>query len=128
MVRGGILLRANGAAHFIPASVAVGVARRPTVAPVPGAPEGLAGVAFCDGAVVPVLSLGQGRASMVLCAAGGELVGLVGAESVETVVLDEAGEAPPAYVERGSVRYALLDVLAMCEALQSEMSRGPWSG
>jgi molybdopterin-binding protein len=127
MVRGGVLLRTQGGAHFIPASVALAVAPRPIVAPVPGAPEGLAGVAFCEGAVVPVLSIGPARSSMVLCAAGGELVGVVGAESVQTVVLEEAAEAP-AFVERESVRYALLDVPGMCEALQSEMSRGPWSG
>jgi hypothetical protein len=127
MERGGVLLRASAAHYYIPASVAVAVTPRPIVAPVPGAPEGLAGVAFCEGTIVPVISIGPARDTMVLCAAAGELVGVIGAESVESLVLDDAA-GTPASVERDNVRYQLLDVPAMCETLQSEMSRSAWAG
>jgi hypothetical protein len=80
----GIVFRAGGEVHFLPASIAQKLLPIPEVAPVPGAPSDLVGVALVEGAMIPVVSVGEARGSMLVCAYLGERLGLVGVEPLAT--------------------------------------------
>lgn len=54
---GGILFRVDGELYFLPASVALRVVPVPDVAPVPGAPREIVGVALVDGDILPVVNV-----------------------------------------------------------------------
>jgi purine-binding chemotaxis protein CheW len=88
---GGLVLLVDGHRMFIPATVALKVARVPTVTRVPGAPPELLGIALHEGAVVPIIALGAARSAMVVCSFAGEKVGLVGGDVVETGLCDTTG-------------------------------------
>ena len=83
-----MILRVGPALRFLPAAVTVRVAPSPRVTPVPGAPRELVGIAVHEGAVVPVLSVGDARDEMVVCQHAGELVGIVGGRVVGTGTYD----------------------------------------
>ncbi len=123
---GGLLVRAGSDTHFIPASVAVRVAPAPPITPVPGSPAELVGVALYEGAIVPVLALGPARGDMVVCTWAGETVGLVGGDAFETGVFEVASD-PAGAVDHGGRRWPVLDVPAMCAAVQGAAHRGPWA-
>jgi chemotaxis signal transduction protein len=88
---GGLVLLVDGQRMFIPATVALKVARIPTITRVPGAPSELLGIALHEGAVVPIIALGPSRSAMVVCTFAGDKVGLVGGEVVETGLCDAIG-------------------------------------
>lgn len=77
---GGVVFRTGEDLWFLPASVASEVVPVPEVARVPGAPEGLFGVAVHAGQAIPVVTLGSSRTCMLVCSYLGERVGLVGVE------------------------------------------------
>jgi chemotaxis signal transduction protein len=85
------VLLVEGQRMFVPAAVALKVARLPTITRVPGAPPELLGIALHEGAVVPVISLGASRSAMVVCTFAGDKVGLVGGDVVETGLCDTTG-------------------------------------
>jgi hypothetical protein len=84
VIRGGIVLRVDGALRFVPAAVAVAVAPAPRVTAVPGAPPDLLGIAMHEGTIVPVLAIGAARSEMLVCRHAGELLGLVGGEALRS--------------------------------------------
>jgi purine-binding chemotaxis protein CheW len=88
---GGLVLLVDGQRMFIPATVALKVARLPAVTRVPGAPPELLGIALHEGAVVPIIALGAAKSAMIVCSFAGEKVGLVGGEVVETGLCDVTG-------------------------------------
>ena len=123
--RGGLLVRAEEALRFLPASVTVKVAPLPEVARVPGAPAELLGIALLDGAILPIVAIGAEAAeatSVIVCSYLGEEIGLVGLSVLETGHF----EVDPDGV---SVRYRgeharALDLAPIYARLQS----GPWAG
>ncbi len=125
MTRGGLLLRADGEVFFVPASIALRVAPWPRITPVPGSPPGLFGMAMHEGAVIPVLAIGDARAEMVVVQHAGEVVGLVGAEVVRTGTFAVAtGRADSVVHEEQPVRP--LDVAAIYARVQSMARAGRW--
>ena len=85
---GGLVLLVDGVRMFVPATVALKVARLPTITRVPGAPPEVLGIALHEGAVLPVIALGEAKSRMVVCSFAGETVALVGGEVVETGLCD----------------------------------------
>lgn len=92
--RGGIVLRVEGALHFVPASIAVHVGPTPRVTTIPGGPPELVGVAMHEGTIVPVVSIGSARAEMLLCQHAGELLGVIGAQIVRAGHFDVVPDRP----------------------------------
>jgi hypothetical protein len=123
----GVLVRVGPDAHFIPASVAVHVAPAPLITPVPGSPSEFVGVALYEGAIVPVLAVGPARREMVVCRWAGELVGLVGGDAFEAGLFEVAADSPGS-IEQAGQRYPVLDVPALCAAVQRAARREPWAG
>jgi hypothetical protein len=120
-----VLVRLEGALHFVPASVAVAITAVPPIARVPGAPEALLGAALHDGEVVPVISIGSAREAILVCSYLGEKVGLLGASIVGTGLYD----VDPAAAE--SVRFEgetarTLDLAAIYARVQGEGWAGRW--
>jgi hypothetical protein len=77
--------------RFLPSHVALRVMEMPPVTPVPGGPPELFGIALVSGVVVPVITVGPERATMVVCQQGGELLGVVGARVVASGMFDANG-------------------------------------
>lgn len=132
-LHGGVVFRIEGvlppegALHFLPVSVAMKVLPVPEIAPMPGAPALLRGVALVDGAMVPVVDVRQSEreldadgmpkeralrakpcGAMLVCAVLGERVGLVGLDVVATGRW-ERGEAT-GLVKVGAETARLFDV------------------
>ncbi|MGH7435053.1 MAG: hypothetical protein ACRENE_05200, partial [Polyangiaceae bacterium] len=107
---------------FVPAAIALRVARTPPVTPVPGAPAGLLGIALHEGGVVPVLEIGPARGDMIVCRSDGELVALLGGEGFVTGVFTTAGDGLD-LVEHEGRRHALLDVAALCATIGAAAGR-----
>ncbi len=118
--RGGVLVRHEGALRFLPASVVVRIAPRPTISRVPGAPKSLLGVAYTGGEVVPVVSIADSNEGtpLIVCRYLGEPVGIVGCEVVETGSFDADPSAEGAVVARGEPARSL-DLAATFASLQS---------
>src|ERR1700722_3688261 len=89
---GGILLRVAETLVYVAAADAVKLAPIPQITRVPGAPEGLLGVALHEGEILPVVSIGSERESMLVCAHGGALLGIVGGSVVGTGMFDATEE------------------------------------
>ena len=123
--RGGVLLRLDGALHFIPASVALAVTSAPQIARVPGAPEALLGAALHEGEVVPVVAIGAARESMLVCSYLGEKVGLLGAHIEATGLYDVDPEAADAVRHNGETARTL-DLAAIYARIQGEGWAGRW--
>jgi chemotaxis signal transduction protein len=123
--RGGVVLRIDGELRYVPASVAVKVAPRPRVTPVPGAPRELDGIAMYEGTVVPIVNLGATGSEMVVCQYAGELLGLVGGEVVRTGTFEMA-EGSPGLVEWEGKRIPPLDIAALYARVQSATRVGRW--
>ncbi len=125
--RGGVVLRVGDELRFVPASVAVRLAPAPRITPVPGAPPELLGIALHEGAIVPVVAVGEARDDMVVCQHAGELVGLVGGQVVKTGAFDTASERPDLVLLDGTpVRP--LDVATLYARVQSGARPGRWGG
>ena len=123
--RGGVVLRVDGALHFVPASVAVAVAPQPQIARVPGAPEALLGVTLHDGDVVPVIAIGTAREAMLVCSYLGEKVGLMGGRIEATGLYEPDPEAADAVRHNGETARTL-DLAAIYARIQGEGWAGRW--
>jgi len=147
---GGVVLRVapgDGGLAFLPASIALRVAPSPKTARVPGAPPELVGIAAHEGDVLPVVSIvaragdgpaadaalepsgaaAGGRDAMVVCAIGGELVGIVGGAVLATGVFPAADDAGAAVVYEG-VMVRPLDVASIVARIQAGARRDRWGG
>jgi chemotaxis signal transduction protein len=122
---GGLLVRVDGALRFVPASIALRVAARPRVTPVPGAPAELVGIAIHEGVIVPVVAIGALRGEMIVCQHAGELVGLVGGEIVGTGSFDKATGRPEAILHHGQL-VEPFDVAATYARVQASVRPGRW--
>src|ERR1700692_3060729 len=70
------------------------IAPAPRMTSVPGAPPELVGIVVHEGAVVPVVAVGEARGDMVVCQHAGELLGIIGGEVVRTGSFDVAPDRP----------------------------------
>ena len=123
--RGGVLVRLDGALWFVPASVAVAIAPAPQIARVPGAPEALLGATLHEGDVVPVITIGPARESMLVCSYLGEKVGLVGGH-IEGTGAYEPDPAAADAVNHGGERARTLDLAAIYSRIQGEGWASRW--
>jgi hypothetical protein len=123
--RGGVLLRLDGALHFVPAPVALAITSAPQITRVPGAPATLLGAALHDGEVVPVVAVGAARQAMLVCAYLGEKVGLVGGQ-IEGTGLYEVDPAAPGAVRHAGETARTLDVAAIYARIQGEGWAARW--
>jgi hypothetical protein len=121
--KGGLILRARGELLFVPAHVATSVAPPPRIARVIGAPPELLGIAVHEGEIVPVVSVGEARTVMVVCAHLGELLGVVGGEVLDAGMFDEA----PDGVRYGNEAARLLELGALYARVQSSAWAGRWA-
>lgn len=108
-MQGGVVFRIDGALFFLPSTVAMRIAPVPRIGRVPGAPPELLGIALVEGAVIPVVSVGSSRASMIVVQYVGERVGLVGLDVVATGRFETAHD----HVLVGDEHARLLDVSAV---------------
>lgn len=103
MMHGGVVFRRSAPGTspglaFLPATIAMKVMPLPSLAPVPGGPPELRGVALVDGDMIAIVTGGALESdAMLVCAVLGEQVGLVGIEVVATGKFEAA--------EGGDVRY-----------------------
>jgi hypothetical protein len=123
--RGGVLIRLDGALHFVPASVALAVTPVPQIARVPGAPETLLGAALHDGEVVPVIAIGSARGSMLVCSYLGEKVGLLGG-GIEATGLYEVDPHTADAVRHKGETARTLDIATIYARVQGEGWAGRW--
>jgi hypothetical protein len=89
---GGVVVRVDGVLRFVPAGSAIRIAPAPEATRVPGAPPELVGIALNEGIILPVVAIGAARREMLVCQHGGDLVGLVGGEVVQTGVFEPAAD------------------------------------
>lgn len=83
-MQGGVVFRVGVELMFLPATVATRIASVPSIGRVPGAPPDLVGLALVDGAMIPVVSVGSPRSSMLVVSYLGERLGVVGIDVVST--------------------------------------------
>jgi hypothetical protein len=124
--QGGVVVRVEESLFFVPAASALRVAPFPQITRVPGAPEGLLGVALHEGEIIPVMSIGQAREAMLVCTYAGALLGLVGGHVAETGMFDL--DLDGASVKCGDGRATVLDLAAVCAKLASPSWGGSWAG
>jgi chemotaxis signal transduction protein len=123
--RGGVVLRVAGELRFVAAPVAMRVAPAPRLTSVPGAPPELVGIAVHEGAVVPVVAIGEARGEMVVCQHAGELVGIIGGEVVRTGSFDVVADRPELVLVDGE-RARPLDIAAVYARVQAGNRPGRW--
>ena len=123
--RGGIVLRVAGVLRFVPAPVAMRVAPAPRLTSVPGAPAELVGIAVHEGAVVPVIAVGETRGDMVVCQHAGELVGIIGGDLVSTGMFDVAPGRPDVVLVEGEPAEPL-DIAVVYAKVQAATRPGRW--
>jgi chemotaxis signal transduction protein len=123
--RGGVVLRVAGELRFLPASQALRVGRSHRWTLVPGAPPELVGIVVHEGAVVPVIAVGEARSDMVVCLHAGELVGIVGGEVVRTGTFDVAPDRPDVVIVDGE-RADPLDIATVVARVQAGVRPGRW--
>jgi hypothetical protein len=123
-VSSGIVFRAGDELHYLPASVALKLLPPPEVARVPGAPPELLGVASVEGAMVPVVAIGEARGCLLVCTYLGERVGLIGLEVLATGRLSPAvGDALHEQVVHDGERAFLFDLAAVV----ARFRQGSWA-
>jgi hypothetical protein len=122
---GGVIVRADGALRFVPASVAIRVAPPPRITPVPGAPPELVGVAMYEGAILPVVAIGSARGEMIVCQHATEVIGLVGAEVLSTGTFEVAAGSEDRVLLKGE-GVETLDVAAIYARVQANARPGRW--
>jgi len=94
-------MRVGDELAFVPSEVALRVAATPRAARVAGAPAALRGIALFEGAVVPLVAVGDTDGVMLVCELGdgrGERIGLVGIDVVASGLFD-VDPADPARVQ-----------------------------
>ena len=112
----------------MPATVTISVDAMPTqVVRVPGAPGQLMGIATHEGEVLPVVTIGEDRNTMIVCRHGGELLGIVGAKVVGAGIFDRAEGAGDAVSFLGE-RAETIDLGEIHMALQGGAWAGRWGG
>ncbi len=125
--RGGIVLDAQGALHFIPASMAIHIAPSPRITAIPGGPPELVGVAMHEGTIVPVVAIGPARGEMIVCQHAGETLGVIGGRVVRSglfpVVPDRAE-----LVEHEGKLVKPLDLAHIYARVQTGTRPGRWGG
>lgn len=119
-------MRVAGALRFVPAPLAMRVAPAPRLTSVPGAPAELVGIAVHEGAVVPVISVGETRGDMVVCQHAGELVGIIGGEVVSTGLFDVVPGRPDVVLVEGEPAEPL-DIAALYARVQAATRPGRWA-
>lgn len=85
----GLVLSVRGEPRFLPALLVHSVQARPRLSPVPGSPIRMAWV---GGKVIPVARVGGEGPHLVVCLAGGEVVGLSGVEVEATGFFQPSGD------------------------------------
>jgi hypothetical protein len=125
--RGAVVLRVDGELCFVPASVALRIAPPPRVTAVPGSPPEVVGVALHEGAIVPVVAIGDARGEMVVCQHAGELLGLVGAEVLGTGAFEVVPEHPT-MIRVGAQAVRPLDIAGVYARVESGARAGRWVG
>lgn len=85
----GLVLSVRGQSHFLPALLVHSVQSCPRLSPVPGSSLAMAWV---GGKVIPVARIGDQGSHLVVCLAGGEIVGLSGVEVQKTGFFDASGD------------------------------------
>jgi hypothetical protein len=123
--RGGVVLRVDGALHFVPSSIALHIGPMPRVTAIPGGPSDLAGVAIHEGTIVPVVSIGTTRAEMVVCQHAGELLGVIGAR-VERTGLFDVVPGHPELVQHEGQTVKPLDLATIYARIQAGTRPGRW--
>ncbi|HEY3819605.1 MAG TPA: hypothetical protein VGL81_20695 [Polyangiaceae bacterium] len=123
--RGGVVLRVAGELRFVAAPVALRVSPTPRLTAVPGAPPELVGIAVHEGAVVPVVAVGEARGEMVVCQHAGELLGIVGGEVVRTGSFDVVADRPELVLVDGE-RARPLDIATVYARIQAGHRPGRW--
>jgi hypothetical protein len=121
---GGVLLRVAETLFYVAAADAVKLAPVPAITRVPGAPEGLLGVALHEGEIVPVLSIGGERESMLVCTLEGSLLGLVGGSVVETGMFEATADGTS--VRYGEETATVLDVAGLYARTNPPSWGGRW--
>ena len=121
---GGVLLRVAGSLVYVAAADAVKLAPIPHITRVPGAPEGLLGVALLEGEILPVVSIGSDRESMLVCAHAGALLGIVGGSVVGTGMFDTTPDGMS--VRHGEEVATRLDVASLCARTSPPSWGGRW--
>ena len=112
--RAGVLVRIDGAMHFIAAEEAVAIEQAPRIENVPGAPPEIAGITAYRGEIIPVIALAKTPTrAMIIVRHASEHIALTGAEIVKTGIFPE--ENAPA-----------LDVAALHARLQGAAWAGRW--
>lgn len=94
----GVVFRVGADLHWLPASVALKVMPAPDIARVPGAPEGIAGVALVDGETLPVVAVGpsaRARGAMLVLAHHGERLAIVGVDVLATGRFERKDDGVP---------------------------------
>ncbi len=120
---GGVVVDTDGGLLFVPAAVALKFVAMPKVLAVPDAPPGLLGVALIDGTVIPVVTMGGSRDTMLVCTYLGEPIGIVG----HTVVA--SGTFEPAHEQPGSVRCKAGIAKTMdLSSVAASLSKNAWAG
>jgi hypothetical protein len=123
---GAVLLRAGPNLVYVPAAVAVRLASIPPVTRIPGAPDGLLGVALHEGEIIPIISIGGARDSMLVCAVPGGLLGVVGAIPVATGIFDVAPDGVS--LRWAEETAAVLDPAAAFARMAPPSWGGVWGG
>jgi hypothetical protein len=108
---GGVLLRVEGALVYVSAAETLKLAPIPIITRVPGAPEGLLGVALHEGEILPVVEIGTRRESMLVCVHAGARLGIVGGSVVEVGMFEATTDGTS--VQHGGETATLLDVTAL---------------
>jgi hypothetical protein len=119
-------VRVESALVYIPAASALKLAPIPQITRVPGGPEGLLGVALHEGEILPVVSIGPERDSMLVCTHAGAVLGVVGGRVVETGMFDLGEDG--ASVRLGDETAQPLDLAGVCARLAPPSWGGSWAG
>lgn len=106
----GVLVRVDRELHFLPATVATRLVRRPVVTNVPGSALGMT---LVDGHVIPVVDVTPAASDLLLCDVEGDVVALSGVEVVDAGAFDADGDG----VEHDGRRVTRFDVLAAVRAV-----------
>jgi hypothetical protein len=123
---GAVLLRIDGSLFYLPAVLALRLAPLPQIARVPGAPKELLGIALHGGEILPILSIGSARESLIVCTFAGARLGLVGARIVETGMFDASADGESVF--HAGETASLFDVARVCAQMQTASWGGRWGG
>lgn len=120
MRRGGVVFRAAGKLHFLPALAVQQIGPLPQITRIPSAPPELAGVAQAEGEIVPVIDLRDAtdeRGAFLVVSYLGEPIGVVFGEVVGVGHYDSDPTQSDAIVV-GEARAKPLDLASMYAKLQ----------